>query len=291
MKKGYKIFLCTGLVLSIAILLSCGEGRKPGGGPETNIEEKYGWELGVQSYTFKNYTFSETLDKIDSCGLKYVQAFPRQKIGLNTGRTMNFDMSVDTMKMVKKMLDVKGIRMLAYGVVKAKGAEEWKKVFEFCRYMGVQTLVCEPENNDLDIVSSFCDTYGINAAIHNHPAPTPYWHPDSVLNAISGRSERMGACADIGHWVRSGLDPVACLQKLKGHIKDFHFKDISQIENKQQSEVIWGQGLCKIPAVMQEMKSQRYKGMISVEYEYNLSNSVQYTTTSVKYFRNELKRL
>lgn len=285
------LFFCIGFFSSLIILLSCAGSKSSNGNGNAYAEEQFGWKLGSQTYTFKNYTFAETLDKIDSCNLKYVEAFPRQKISPNSERNMNFDMRADSMAIVKKMLQDKGIQMLAYGVVRAKGPEEWKKVFEFCKFMNIQTIVCEPESSDLDIVSSLCDQYQIDVAIHNHPTPTPYWSPDSVLNAIRGRSARMGACADIGHWVRSGLDPVACLRKLEGRIKHFHFKDISQIENKKESEVIWGKGLCNIPSVMQEMKLQGFKGMISVEYEHNLSNSVQYATQSVQYFRNELKRL
>ena len=98
-------------------------------------------------------------------------------------------------------------------MVKAKDEQEWRKIFSFCSEMGVQIITCEPEKKHLDIVSALCDEFKINAAIHNHPKPSAYWHPDTVLQAIKGRSSRLGACADIGHWVRSGLNPVECLEK------------------------------------------------------------------------------
>ncbi len=44
-------------------------------------EEKLGWKLGSQAWTFNKFTFFETVDKIKSCNLKYVEAFPGQKLG------------------------------------------------------------------------------------------------------------------------------------------------------------------------------------------------------------------
>ena len=34
----------------------------------------------------------------------------------------------------------------------------------------------------------------------------------TLLDLCKGRGKRIGACCDTGHWVRSGLDPVACLK-------------------------------------------------------------------------------
>jgi sugar phosphate isomerase/epimerase len=256
---------------------------------EGYVEENYGWKLGAQAYTFKNFTFAQTLAKIDTCSLKYVEAFTRQQIGDGIEGTMHFDMDLDTRREVKKMLRKSGIKMLSYGVVKANGIDEWRRVFDFCKDMGIQTITCEPLNEDLDILSSLCDEYEINAAIHNHPKPSTYWNPDSILEAVQGRSERLGACADIGHWVRSGLDPVDALKKLKGHVKHFHFKDLDEKNSKNAHDVIWGKGFSNIAGVMKEMKAQNFKGVISVEYEYNWDNNVPEIQQSVLYFRKQLQ--
>ena len=41
-------------------------------------ESKLGWKIGVQSYTFRLFTFKEAIDKIDSCGAKFIESFPGQ---------------------------------------------------------------------------------------------------------------------------------------------------------------------------------------------------------------------
>jgi sugar phosphate isomerase/epimerase len=139
-------------------------------------------------------------------------------------------------------------------------------------------------------VSRLAGAYKIKVAIHDHPRPSHYWHPDSVANAIKGRSKYLGACADIGHWVRSGLDPVECMKTLKGHIFSMHFKDLNE-KSRKAHDVIWGTGISNVEAVLHEMKAQKFKGVISAEYEHNWYNSVPEITQSVKNIRAMIEKL
>jgi sugar phosphate isomerase/epimerase len=52
----------------------------------------------------------------------------------------------------------------------------------------------------------------------------------------------MGACADVGHWMRSGLDPLECIKKLDGHIICLHFKDLNKM-GPDAHDVPWGTGV------------------------------------------------
>ncbi len=91
------------------------------------------WKLGAQAYTFKNFTFAEALDKMRSIGLKYVEAFPGQKIGNNIEGTMHYNMDAATRKQVKDLLKSKGIKLVAYGVVSGSNEQEWRKLLGFAR--------------------------------------------------------------------------------------------------------------------------------------------------------------
>lgn len=248
-------------------------------------EAKLGWKLGAQSYSFRLFTLTEALDKLDSCGLRYVECYPGQKIGGDIEGTMDFKMDAAKRKAVLDLLKSKKKQMVAFGVVSPRSEEEWKQLFDFAKAMGIQVITSEPRTQDLDIVSRLADEYKIKVAIHDHPKPSHYWHPDSVLTAIQGRSQYIGACADIGHWVRSGLDPVECLQKLKGHIYSLHFKDLHEKDRKGH-DVVWGTGVCNIEGVVKELKAQKFKGVISAEYEHNWANSVPDITASVKNLRD-----
>ncbi|MEJ5962207.1 sugar phosphate isomerase/epimerase family protein [Pedobacter immunditicola] len=251
-------------------------------------ESKLGWKIGVQSYTFRLFTFKEAIDKIDSCGARFIESFPGQSLGGGAEGKMDYNMSAAERKLVKSWLKDKGLKIVNYGVVSYKTEAEWLKVFEFAKDMGIETFTAEPDTKLIAYISKLCDKFKINVAIHNHPDPSFYWNPDVVLNTIKGQSKRMGACADIGHWVRSGLDPVESLKKLEGRVMAMHMKDLTEKGNKKAHDLIWGQGQSNISGVAAELKRQNFKGMISAEYEYNWRNSVPEVTASIKYLRSLL---
>jgi len=251
-------------------------------------ETKLGWKLGVQTYTFNRFTFFEAIDKIDSCGLKYVEGLTGQVIGEGIEGKLDYHMDASTKSQILQKLKEKGVKMVAFGVVNASNDADWHQLFEFGKAMGIETFTSEPEETDIPLLSKLCDEYKINIAIHNHPYPSRYWNPDIVLAAIKGQSKRIGACADIGHWVRSGLDPVECLKKLEGHVLHLHMKDLNEKSNKMAHDVPWGTGVSNVEGVIQELKRQRFHGMISAEYEYNWYKNVPDVTASVKYFRKKL---
>ena len=254
-----------------------------------NPETKLGWKLGAQAYTFNRFTFFEAIDKIDSCGLKYVEAFPGQTLGGGLEGKMDYKMDATTRTKILQKLKEKGIKMVSFGVVNADNDADWRQLFMFGKSMGLENFTSEPNEKDLPLISKLCDEFKINLAIHNHPEPSHYWNPDIVLAALKGQSKRIGSCADIGHWVRSGLDPVECLKKLDGHVIQLHFKDLNE-KGKNAHDVHWGTGVANVDGVIKELKRQKFKGVLSAEYEYNWNNSVPDVTASVKYFREAVKK-
>ncbi|TXK45731.1 sugar phosphate isomerase/epimerase [Pontibacter qinzhouensis] len=252
-------------------------------------EAKLGWELGAQAYTFKNFTFYEALSKIDSCGLKYVEAYPGQPLGGGLEGKMDIRMEAEKRQQLLAMLKKKGIKMKAFGVVSPGNAEDWRQLFIFAKAMGIETITSEPKLEDLPLVSQLCDEFKIKVAIHNHPTPSRYWNPAIVEDALKGQSKRMGVCADIGHWTRSGIDPVASLKQLEGRIFHLHVKDLHEQDLKGH-DVHWGQGVTNIAGVIGELKRQKFKGMLSAEYEYNWNHNTPDVKQSVTYFRSVVSK-
>lgn len=281
-----KINLFAIILLSVITLLSCSTSKSL---KTFQPEEKLGWKLGAQAYTFRLFTFAEALDKIDSAQLKYVEIFPGQTIGAGSTEKMGAELSAEGRALVKKLLKDKGITAHAFGVVGASNAEGWEKVFEFAKDMGIQVINVEPSDEHLDIVSGLCDKYGIRAGLHNHPEPSTYWKPEVVLQSLEGRSKLMGATVDVGHWMRSGLDPVACLKKLEGRIVHSHFKDLNAFGDKKAHDVHWGTGKLPIEEVLAELKRQKFEGMFSAEYEYNWKNNMNDVKISAENFRRLVK--
>ena len=254
-------------------------------------EEKLGWKLGAQAYSFRLFTLDEAIQKTDSCHLKYIEAFPGQTIGGGIEGKMDFNMPAEKREQVLKLLKDKGITLHAFGVVNADSPESWRQLFVFAKAMGIKNINSEPKESDLPLIGKLANEFKINVSIHNHPNPSHYWNPEVVLNAIKlANSKYVGACADIGHWVRSGIDPVEALKQYKGHLNHLHFKDLNEKAPKAH-DVHWGTGVSNVRAVMQELKDQKFKGMLSAEYETNWNSNSADIAISAANFREIVKEL
>lgn len=246
------------------------------------------WRLGTQVYSFNRFTFYEAVDKTKSVGLSYIEAYPGQKLSKEDGDArLDHNMSAELRLQVKQMLNEQGVKLVNYGVVGLPNNEaECRKVFNFARDMGIETIVSEPPEDAIPLIDKLCQEYKIGVAIHNHPEPSHYWNPDTVLKVCEGRSQWIGACADTGHWSRSGIDPVEAVKKLgnAGRIRSFHFKDLNEFGNKGAHDVIWGTGKSKVGAVLAELASQKFDGVFSIEYEHNWDNSLPEIAGCVDWF-------
>lgn len=254
-------------------------------------EEKLGWKLGAQAYSFRLFTFEDAVRKTDSCGLRYIEGFPGQTIGGGIEGNMDFNMSAEKREQVLNLLKDKGIKLHAFGVVNADSPESWRQLFVFAKAMGIENINTEPKESELPLIGQLANEFKIKVSIHNHPKPTHYWDPAIVLNAIKlANSEYVGACADIGHWVRSGIDPIEALAQYKGHVNHLHFKDLNE-KSPKAHDVHWGTGISNVKGVMQELKDQKFQGMLSAEYETNWDSNSQDIAVSAANFRKILLEL
>ena len=183
-------------------------------------------------------------------------------------KTFDHNMTDDQMKMVKEWLKKYDLQVVSYGVVGFDNTEEsMGKVFQFAREIGIQTIVIEPKFDDFSLIEKMVIKFNKSVAVHNHPIPSKYARPQTVLGYIQGLDERIGACADIGHWTRTGVNPVDGLKLLKGRIKDVHIKDLDQFGVKEAQDVAYGYGKSNIHDVLAELTEQNYRGFLATEYE------------------------
>ncbi len=253
-------------------------------------EEKLGWKLGAQAYTFKEFTFFEAIEKIKSCGLSFVEAFPGQEIGGGIPGVMGTDLSEQSRIAILEKLDQEGVELISYGVVGAKGREQWLDLFEFANRMGIEVITAEPVPEEVPMVRELAKESGIRVAIHNHPKPSTYWHPATVLEVLKDPDYWIGACADTGHYVRSGLEPLECISMLEGNIIELHLKDLNK-RDAVAHDVIWGTGVSNLQGILEELKRQGFRGAFFVEYEHNWKNSVPEIRRSVEFFRQTVQEL
>jgi len=248
------------------------------------------WKIGVQLWTFRVFTFEEAIKKVDSAGVKNIEAFFGQPLFAGSKDQFGLGMSAENSAKVKQLLQTHGIQMVAMGVISPKDRAEWVKAFDLAKEFGLSYITAEPRKNQWDMVDSLAGQYGIRIAIHDHPRPNAYWHPDSVLAAVKGHSN-IGSCADIGHWARNGLNPVDCLKKLEGHVFGVHLKDIIKFGDTNAADTPVTKGVIDYPAVFAELKRQGFSGMFSIEQESNWHHSLPDVMNTVKFFNEQVAKL
>jgi sugar phosphate isomerase/epimerase len=266
------------------VVISRGSQEVPGpafdatGAPDA---EKIGWRLGTQAYTFNSLTFFDAVDKTAALGLKYIEAYPGQKISSSIDEKFGPDVKSETAEAIKAKLKEKGVKLVNFGVTGIPNKEEdARKLFDWAKSMGIETIVTESTPEFLD---KLCNEYGISAALHNHPNS---WPPEKVLKACEGKSNRIGSCADTGHWMRRDIKPLEGIQMLKGRIVCLHLKDLNEFKGH---DVPWGTGKGDLKAVLAELHKQGFKGVFSIEYE--TKYSMADLAACVKFLNDTAKEL
>ena len=248
--------------------------------------------MGCQAYTFNRFTAFEAIEKTASAGGKVIEFYPGQRFSMEDGALkLDQNLSDENIAKLKAKLEKHGLMGVNFGVVGGFGSDESaaRKVFEFAKKMGFPAITIEPKIEGMDLIDKLIKEYDIRVAIHNHPRKPKdpsymLWDPSYVLSIVKDRDSRFGACADIGHYVRSGIKPVDALRILKGRVMSCHLKDLSEFAPSGH-DMPFGEGVSDIPAVLDELRKQDFVGNISIEYEYNWDHSVPDVAQCIGFIR------
>ncbi|MEI7899523.1 MAG: ThuA domain-containing protein [bacterium] len=245
--------------------------------PALRAQEKLGWRLGIEAYTFHKYTFFEAVDKTAELGLAYIGALSFQKVSDTIPKLFGPELTDDELREIRLKLDAAGVRLLTYYIQSIPGDEAGcRKLFEFGRKLGIETFMSEPAPESLPVIDRFCQEYDIRVALHNHDqkASPAYWHPEGILKACEGRSAHIGACADVGYWLRGGIDPVAGIEKLGKRLITLQLHDLSEA-GPQGADVPWGSGKGRTEEVLRKIREVgNTPVMFGLEYSRNWLTSM-----------------
>jgi len=249
-----------------------------------------GIALGCQAWTFKEFSVLEAIDKTAAAGGKVIEFFPGQKFSPEKP-DLKFDhhATAEMIATVKARLKKAGVRAVNYGVVSIPQDEAAARtIFEFAKKFDLYAITTESADA-MDTIEKLVKEYDVRVGFHNHPRKPndpgyKMWDPNYILGLVKSRDARIGSAADVGHWLRSGLDPVECLQLLQGRIISTHLKDLNE-KAPNAHDVPFGCGVTGIPAVIAELKRQGFAGNASIEYEYNWKNNVTDVAQCVGFVR------
>lgn len=257
-----------------------------------NVNPANDWHLGVALWTFHTVDFPHSLDLVDSSGLKYIEPNTFHNAGASLKDSMILQLSPGGIDTLKAMVARHGFTIPSIYIVGDSTIASWKKQFDIAKQIGVQFVTTEPPLNMWDSIDSLAGAYGIKVAIHEHwKGVSHYWNPDTTLMAINGHPN-FGVCADLGHWPKSGINPLDAVKKLSGHILAIHLKDIAAYNDPKLVDVPVGTGVVDFPAIFQELKKQGFNGPIYIERDaVEQPNNLQSVKQEVAYYNDQVKKL
>ena len=257
--------------------------------PAVRAQEKLGWRLGIEAYTFHKYTFYEAIDRTAQLGLAFIGGLSFQKVSQDVARNFDPQLNDEELEQIRLKLDSAGLRLLTYYIHDLPAEEAaCRRIFEFGRKMGVETFLSEPKLEALDTIEKLAEEYGINVGLHNHDekGSPHYWNPEGILKACKGRSKRIGACADVGYWMRAGINPVQGVRTLGDRLITVQLHDL-QATGNDSHDVPWGTGIGRTEEVVREIRRLGIAPtMFGLEYSYNFLESMPEIARCVEWFNN-----
>ncbi len=236
--------------------------------PDTHGADKLGWKLTLQSWTIHQTVF-QSIDVAQKLGVHYIEIYPGQPISPDDKGKFGPEMTDAQIQAVLDKAKACDVKVIDYGVTGISAKEdEARKLFGWAKKMGLTTLVSEPDPKALPLIDKLAGEFEIRVAIHDHPKPSRYWDPAYTYGLIKDL-KHVGFCANVGHWKRSGLDPVEVLNKYGERVFSLHFKDLVRGGGSQGlHDVPWGSGDSRAAEMLRVLKAKGFKGPIAIEYEW-----------------------
>ncbi|HUE17768.1 MAG TPA: sugar phosphate isomerase/epimerase [Planctomycetaceae bacterium] len=236
--------------------------RRCARGADERADRFGGFRVGMQSYTLRDFKVDRALTEIKNLGLHDVEFFDAHF------SVKSSDADIEAMKSKTQAL---GITMRGHGVNPfTRDHEANRRWFEFAKKAGIRNISANPSEDAFDSLDKLVEEYQIRIAIHNHGPGASYDKVSDVLNAIKGHHQLIGACADLGHYIRSAEDPVRAIHLLEGRLYGIHLKDFADQKAKTKG-VILGKGHLDVVGVFRALRKVNFPadGCLSVEYEEN----------------------
>ncbi len=220
-----------------------------------------GLNVGIGTYSYHNLSMDDMIVQLNA--LKVAE------IEMSRGEFMLMNHPTDELfRTAREKLDRAGIRCVSYYTATIKEDADLENAVRFAKILGVRNITGDATGPVLNRIDQRLTREGLTFGIHNHyfkGEKFAYESPEDVLGALKGLSNTVGATADVGHFASCGHDPADALRKLGPWLKLVHLKDIQAADG--EVNVLLGEGISKISAVMEELRRQKFAELVAIEYE------------------------
>ena len=216
--------------------------------------------IGIGTYTYHSLSMDDMIERLTALQITEIE--------MSRGEFMLMKPPADDMcRSARKGFDRAGIRCVSYYTATIKDDRDLDYAVRFAKLLGSTNITGDATGDMLRKIDERLSREGLTFGIHNHyfKQKFAYESPDDVLKALAGRSKTMGATLDVGHIASCGYDTVEAVRKLAPFLRVVHLKDVAAAGG--EDNVLIGQGIAKIPAVMEELHKVSFRGLVAIEYE------------------------
>lgn len=259
----------SGLALSATLSASLLSRCSPAADPEpevssTGMHHYDPFDMGFQSYSLRHFTeLEELLEQAGRLDLRHVELY-RGHLPTST--------PLPQLEQIRKRLASAGLTANAFGVEHfSEDHEANEALFKFGKALGVKCLSADPSKNAFVSLEKLVEEYDVQIAIHNHGPEDERWcRPEWILEAVAALDPRIGACADLGHFIRADVDPIEALEMLGSRVLGVHLKDFDQEGN----DVVLGRGQLDVGRTLATLVKIGFDGPLSLEFEGDKENPI-----------------
>jgi sugar phosphate isomerase/epimerase len=267
------------------------------GKPNSKID---GVQIGAQSYSFRTLpSVDDAIKGMVDVGLSECelwQGHVEPKAGQARGkeareelRKFRLSTPLEHFKQVGGKFKQAGINLYAYNYSFRDDFtdEEIARGFEIAKALGAKCITASATVSVTKRVAPVAAKHKMVVGMHGHDNlkdPNQFAKPESFEKAMS-ESKWIGVNLDIGHFTAAGYDPLEFMQKYHDRIVTLHIKDRKK---NQGANMPFGEGETDIKAVLQLLKTKKWKMPANIEYEYKGDDPVAEVRKCYEYCRKML---
>lgn len=237
------------------------------------------FRLGLASYTFREFSLEQTIEMTK-----------RLALGRIVLKSMHLplDSPEDRVTAAAEKVRTAGLDLYGGGVIYMTTEAEVDQAFRYARAAGMEMIIGVAHPDLLGLVEERVKETNIRLAIHNHgPEDKLYPTPGSAYEKIRDLDPRIGLCLDVGHTIRSGIEPSEAAGQFADRLLDVHIKDVTAASKEGQT-VEMGRGIIDHPRFVRTLIRSGYKGTLAFEFEKDGKDPLPGLAESVGYLRGIL---
>ncbi len=200
----------------------------------------FGWRVGVPSTAIAGLTFSAALARADVLGVTSVEAASTQITADEVPKPLDPRLQAGERNAVAYRLRELNQQVLAYRADDlGPDVASRRRVFALAKAINAPLIVTQAGTagvSDLAQLDTLAEELGVSVAVESRA------NPQGLVDALQGRSARVGVAVDLGGWMREGILPADGLRTVKDRLLLVRVADRSALGAKGRP-VVLGKGV------------------------------------------------